>query len=110
MQTYTGDVLVKLYLCTCACMHAYVRACMCVCMCVCVFVCVCLFAYVRAESCAQSGLGYTPSKMTERRNLSECTLLAGSRAGAGINKPPLRKVDTAAHMSTADEYLGPSAS
>lgn len=67
--------------------------------------CVCVF-----ESSDQPDLGYALSNMTERRNLSGCTLLAGSRAAAGINKSPLRKVDTAARMSTADEYPGPSAS
>lgn len=65
---------------------------------------------VCTESSDQPGLGYALSNMTERINLSGCTLLAGSRATVGRNKSPLRKVDTAAHMSAADKYPEPSAS
>lgn len=69
----------------------------------------CNYIHTPSESSDQRGLGYALSNMTERINLSGCTLLAGSGATVGINKSPLRKVDTAAHMSTADEYPGPSA-
>lgn len=68
-------------------MHLKISICQCVCVCR-----------------DQPGLCYALSNMTKRRSCSGCTLVAGSTAAAGINKSPLGKVDTEAHMSPADEY------
>lgn len=71
---------------------------------------VCAYAPNHRESGDQLGLGYALTNKKENRNLCRCALLAGSSAAAGINKSPQRKVDTAAPISTADEYPGLSAS